>query len=102
MALYHHSACLNRGRFHMGLRRVAVQLFQGTSVLIAQYGTAAHNVLFLRPGSVLVLLLQPGWCPWRWAFADQALLLGVHVITLCPDDQSALARHRLPGEDRLR
>ena len=62
-----------------------LEVFQGASVIIAQYGSACHNVLFLRPGSILVLLMQPRWCEWAWAYASQALLLGVHTLVYCDE-----------------
>ncbi|GMI10521.1 hypothetical protein TrRE_jg12467 [Triparma retinervis] len=66
-------------------------LLQSTDILVSQYGSGAHNTLFLRPGSVLILLLQPGWCDFSWAYANQALLSGVSCVSvydhlLCVDD----------------
>ena len=57
----------------------------GTTLLVAQYGTAVHNVLFLPPGAALLLLLQPRWCDWGWAFASQAQLLDVHAFVYCEE-----------------
>jgi hypothetical protein len=76
-------------------------VFQRTTVLISQYGTAAHNVVFLRPHAVLLLLMQPGWCDWRWAYADQARLSHVHVLSLC-HGPGEMARRQLLGETRYR
>ena len=58
-----------------------------TDVLVCQYGSAAHNVLFMKPGSVLVLLMQPHWCKWAWAFASQATLLDIHVWIYCDEPE---------------
>lgn len=58
-------------------------IFDAARVVVAQYGTAAHNVLFMRPGTLLVLLVQPGWCPWAWHFVNQAILSQVDVVTVC-------------------
>jgi len=48
-----------------------LQLLQSTTILITQYSSAAHNMIFLRPGSVLVLLMQPGWCDWHSDLTNQ-------------------------------
>ena len=60
-----------------------LSLFSTTGILVAQYGTGAHNVVFLPPGGVLVLLMQPGWCDYSWTFANQALLSDQHVVVQC-------------------
>ena len=60
-----------------------LQLFRKTDVYVCQQGTALHNVLFMRPGSVIMMIMQPDWCDWRWKFADQALYLGMHVLAYC-------------------
>lgn len=59
--------------------------FRRTRVLVAQYGSGGHNVLFLPPGGVLVLLLQPGWCDQAWAYGNQALLSGASVVAVCSE-----------------
>jgi len=80
-----------------------VEAFQYSSILITQYGTAAHNMIFLKPGSVLVLIMQPGWCDWHWTYTDQARLLGIHVLLYCqPPGLEVLLRQRLEGEERYR
>ena len=61
-----------------------------TDVLVCQYGSAAHNVLFMKPGSVLILLMQPHWCQWAWAFAAQATLLGIHVWIYCDESEEQI------------
>lgn len=61
-----------------------LNVFQTADILIAQYGTAAHNVLFMRAGTVLLLLMQPGWCAHAWHFADQATLSDVKTVCICP------------------
>jgi hypothetical protein len=71
-------------------------LFQKTTVFIAQYGTAVHNCLFLRPKAVLALFMQPYWCDWAWAFASQAALLRIDVHVVC--DEPAV----LPPFSRMR
>ena len=59
-------------------------LFPSTNILITQYGSGGHNSVFLKDGSVLILLLQPGWCDFTWCYANQALLSNVSVIAICP------------------
>ena len=36
-------------------------------------------------GAILVLIMQPLWCEWAWAFADQAQLVGVSVLIYCDE-----------------
>ena len=57
--------------------------FRNTRVLISQYGSGGHNVLFLPSGGVLLLLLQPGWCDQAWTYANQAVLSGGSVVCVC-------------------
>lgn len=72
----------------LGFRSSQLPLFRSASIVIAQYGSGAHNVLFMPSrGSVLILLMQPGWCPWSWSYVDQALLSGVSVVALCSDNR---------------
>ncbi|KAJ8612761.1 hypothetical protein CTAYLR_010395 [Chrysophaeum taylorii] len=59
------------------------EILAAADVLVAQYGTAAHNVVFMRPGAVLLLLLQPGWCSFAWHYALQANLSGVGTVRVC-------------------
>ncbi|GMH97826.1 hypothetical protein TrST_g7074 [Triparma strigata] len=69
----------------MGLEE-QVELFGRTRILISQYGSGAHNSVFLSPGSVLILLMQPGWCNHAWAYANQALLSRVGVVAVCAEE----------------
>ena len=62
-----------------------VKLLQDSQVYVCQQGTALHNVLFMKPGSIVVILMQPDWCDWKWKFANQAALLRMHVIVYCSD-----------------
>ena len=62
-----------------------LRLFRTTDVYVCQQGTALHNVLFMRPGSAVIIIMQPDWCDWRWQFADQAAYLGMHVFVYCSD-----------------
>jgi len=62
-----------------------IKLFQRTSVLIAIWGTAAHNVVFLTPGSSLILLVHPNFCDWAWIYANQAIFSGIFTYVLCDE-----------------
>ena len=57
-----------------------LEQLQRTGILVGTYGTGTHNCVFMRDGAVLVLVLQQGWYGWKWLFANQALLSGVHVV----------------------
>ena len=59
---------------------------QSLDVFISQQGTGFHNVLFMRPGTTAILIMQPGWCRFHWQFSDQAILLDIHVVLLCQDN----------------
>mmetsp|Transcript_3048 Transcript_3048/g.5766 ORF Transcript_3048/g.5766 Transcript_3048/m.5766 type:complete len:1031 (+) Transcript_3048:82-3174(+) len=65
-----------------------VKTLQETDILICQQGTAAHNILFMNPGSSLVILMQPEWCRWHWQFSRQAELLGQSVFVVCDDTRN--------------
>ena len=57
-----------------------LQLFHQTDVLVATAGSALHNVLFMRRGSSVVIIMQRWWQQWSWMFANQALLLDMRVF----------------------
>lgn len=85
---------------HVALEKLSFseqgRMFLDTSILVAQYGSALHNTLFLRPGSTVVIMMQPEWCDWAWGFASQASLLKHHVYIMCDeaDERGALSRYR--------
>ncbi|KAH8049094.1 hypothetical protein JL722_12094 [Aureococcus anophagefferens] len=58
-------------------------LFARCAVLVAQYGSALHNVIFLPPGAAVVLLPMPKWCGEAWHFERQAALSGASSVTVC-------------------
>eukprot|EP01041_Mallomonas_annulata_P002467 gene2467-4787_t len=63
--------------------------FKNIKILIASAGTALHNMLFMRPGSAVILFMQQEWCPWSWMYANQAVLLDIHIFILCPVNSSS-------------
>ena len=69
-----------------------IELFYTIDILIAVAGTSFHNVLFMRPGTVVVIYMQSGWCKWAWMYANQARLLGIRPVIICsqhtPTDSS--------------
>lgn len=71
-----------------------IDVFKRVDILVAQYGSAAHNVLFMRPGTVLLLLMQPDWCPYSWHYANQATLSDVKPICVCSMSSSRVASFR--------
>lgn len=62
-----------------------VCLFQHTDILVAVAGTAIHNMLFMRPGTSVIIIMQPEWCDWAWMYANQAVLLGIDYYIYCSD-----------------
>lgn len=68
------------------------QLFTHIDVLVSVAGTALHNVLFMRPGSAVVMFMQPHWCEYAWMYANQAILLGVQPFVYCTPATSPLER----------
>jgi hypothetical protein len=54
-------------------------------LVVAQYGTGAHNVVFMHAGSILLLLMPQGWCRWKWVYVNQAILAGVHAQVYCDE-----------------
>lgn len=54
-----------------------------TACVVAVAGTAAHNMLFMRPGSTMVIIMQAEWCEWSWMYVNQGILLGITVHVLC-------------------
>lgn len=58
-------------------------LLWNTDILVSVAGTALHNVLFMRPGSAVVMFMQPHWCEYAWMFANQAVLLGIKPFVYC-------------------
>ena len=63
-----------------------ISLLATTDILVAVGGSAVHNVLFLPKGSAAIVLMPTGWCSWSWMFANQAVLLGIHVQIYCDED----------------
>jgi hypothetical protein len=66
-----------------------VCLFQHTDILVAVAGTAIHNMLFMRPGTSVIIIMQAGWCDWAWMYANQAVLLGIDYYIYCSDSQKS-------------
>ena len=60
--------------------------WEETNVLMSVAGSALHNLLYLRRGSVVIILMQKGWGPWAWMYANQAKLLGMEVLVYFDDD----------------
>jgi hypothetical protein len=71
-----------------------ISMFRNTTVLVAQYGSALHNTLFLHPGASVLIMMQPKWCDWAWGFASQASLLKLNVHVMCDEPDQSPHRHR--------
>jgi hypothetical protein len=72
-------------------------IFAQTDIIVAVAGTAIHNLLFMRPLSAVVIIMQPGWCEWAWMYANQAVLLDIRPYVYCtPDPLYNLGK--LPGQ----
>eukprot|EP01032_Pedospumella_encystans_P013123 gene13123-15128_t len=63
--------------------RHQLELFASIDVLVAVAGTALHNVLFMRPGSAVIMFMQPEWCELAWMYANQAILLNIQPFVHC-------------------
>jgi hypothetical protein len=59
-----------------------------TQCVVASAGTATHNMIFMRPGSVMVIAMQPEWCEFSWMYVNQGILLGITVHVLCDDSDA--------------
>ncbi len=71
-----------------------LELFGAADVLVAAAGTALHNMMFMRPGSAVVLVMQPNWCPWAWMYANQAVLLGITPHVYCDSSEDDYSDRR--------
>lgn len=60
-----------------------MQTFKQVDILIAVAGTALHNMLFMRPDTHVVIIMQNGWCDWSWMYINQALLLDISTYKYC-------------------
>ena len=60
-----------------------IRFFRNSTVLLGSYGTGMHNVIFMKPKSSVILVMQPGWCEWQWRFTNQAILSRQRVFTYC-------------------
>lgn len=56
---------------------------QSSKILVMAAGTGAHNMLFVRPGSLVTIAMQPDWCDWAWQYANQGVLLDIQVSIHC-------------------
>ena len=63
--------------------------FHFSACLVATAGTATHNMLFMRPGSTMVIIMQPEWCEESWMYVNQGVLLGITVHVLCDEMDGA-------------
>ena len=71
-----------------------LELFGDCALLVAQYGSALHNVLFLPDAAVVLMLPMPKWCDESWHFERQAYLLGHAVVRVCAAGDDAGRRVR--------
>jgi hypothetical protein len=67
--------------------REQLETLARTDILVAAAGTALHNMLFMKPGSAVVIIMQPGWCKWAWMYANQASLLKIRFILFCTENE---------------
>jgi len=93
-----------------------VDVMSSTTIFVAAMGTGLHNVVFMQvrslcmyscahltnalqtcqPGSVVVVIMQPGWCDWHWKFSSQAVAAGMFVVVVChPGPMTGLQVARL-------
>ena len=72
--------------------------FHNSACVVAAAGTATHNMLFMRPGTCVIVLMQQEWCEYSWMYVNQGILLGLSVHVLCHEPDFGLnpaikARH---------
>lgn len=65
-----------------------LSLFGETDILISVAGTALHNIIFFRPKTKVIVLMQRQWCKWSWIYTNQATLLGMATYIYCEDNIS--------------
>ena len=55
-----------------------------TLVMSYIFFQGAANLIFMRPGTSLILLMPPGWYGWKWLYGNLALASGINVfVSLC-------------------
>jgi len=62
-----------------------LELFALADVFVTVAGTAAHNILFFRPTTALLMIMQPGWCDWSWIYVNQAAMLNMYSFVYCSE-----------------
>lgn len=70
-----------------------VNMLSKTDVLVAAAGTAVHNMLFMRPGSSVIILMPIDWCDWAWMYANQAIILGIRPFIYCESSRNLEELH---------
>jgi hypothetical protein len=78
-----------------------LQLFQTTDVLVATAGSALHNLIFMRPHTFVIILMQPGWCEWSWMYANQAVLLDIRHKVYCEPINVDIEYFLTPGQSKF-
>jgi hypothetical protein len=60
-----------------------MQAFKQIDILIAVAGSAIHNMLFMKPDTHVIIIMQKGWCNWSWMYINQAILLDINTYKYC-------------------
>eukprot|EP01038_Epipyxis_sp_PR26KG_P007910 gene7910-10737_t len=58
-------------------------LYSSTDILITIAGKSVYNSLFMKPNTVVIVLIQPYMCDWSWKYANQLLLLNLKPLIYC-------------------
>jgi len=66
------------------------KIFSKIDIFVSMSGTSVHNLLFMRPGTAVVIFMQPMWCAFSWMYANQAILLGIKPIVYCSSSSPLL------------
>jgi hypothetical protein len=73
--------------------RQQIRGFRETTILMGVAGTTFHNLIFVptahqRQGKhgAVILMQSAEWCDFAWMFSNQAILLGSHVVVVCPSE----------------
>ena len=57
-----------------------VQILKQTDLLVAQYGSGAHNLLFMRKDSSIMLITMPNWTNYHWPYSFQSSASSINTI----------------------
>ena len=63
-----------------------VREFSSTDLLISQYGSGAHNMIFMRENTSVIILTMPNWSDFHWPYTMQATVCSLN-IAVCGEEK---------------